>query len=72
MIVSTRYVVEGTPETRRTITFYCLDHLGVEHPFGPVFSSDPNYDPASTANAVGAKVELRLAEAEFNAIVDGN
>lgn len=72
MIVSTRYVVEGTPETRRTITFFCLDHLGVEHPFGPVFSSDPNYDPETTKNLIGAKVELRLAEAEFAAIVDGN
>lgn len=72
MIVSTRYVVEGTPETRRTITFYCLDHLGAEHQFGPVFCADPNYDPSVTAPLIGAKVESRLADAEFAALVEGN
>lgn len=72
MIVSTRYVVEGTPETRRTIMFYCLDHLGNEHPFGPVYSTDPNYDPSVTAPLVGAKVESKLADAEFAALMEGN
>lgn len=71
-IVSTRYVVEGTPEARRTITFYALDHLGVEHPFGPLFTSDPNYDPETTKNLIGAKIESRLADAEFSEIVGGN
>ena len=71
MIASTRVVVERTPETRRTIMFYCRDHLGTEHPFGPVFSTDLNYDPANTAPLIGAKVEVRLADAEFEALVGG-
>ena len=70
-IVSTRYVVEGTPETRRSIMFYALDHLGAEHPFGPVFCSSANYDPETTKNLIGAKIESRLADAEFDAIVGG-
>ena len=69
-IVSTRYVTEGTPETRRVITFYALDHLGVEHPFGPVFSSDANYDPETTKNLIGAKIEARLQEREIHEWLD--
>ena len=69
-IVSTRYEVEGTPETRRSITFYCLDHLGTEYPFGPVFSTDPLYDPEAVKNLIGAKVELRLANQEIQQVLD--
>ena len=63
-IVSTAvHVVNNTPQTRLAY-FYCTDHLGVVHPYGPVITSDPQWDADAYKTTAAEKVAEALAARE--------
>lgn len=70
MIVATEIEsVHGSLGQQRMIFYRCQDHLGVWHPYGPVITTDDNFDAEAFKVTVAAKVSGRLAEVEFDQVV---
>ena len=53
----------------RMIFFRCRDHLNVWHSYGPVITTDANFDAEAFKPTVAVKVAERLAEAEANQVI---
>lgn len=55
--------------TQRMIFYRCQDHLGAWHPYGPVITSDANFDAEAFKATVAVKVAESLASGEFEGLV---
>jgi len=53
----------------RMIFYRCQDHLGAWHSYGPVITSDTNFDADAFKPTVAVKVAAQLAEAEANQVI---
>ena len=72
MIVTTEVEsVHGAPNQQRMIFFRCQDDLGQWHNYGPVITTDPEFDAQAHTSVVGEKVAEALAAAEASALVGG-
>ena len=56
-------------DTHRMIFYRCQDHLGTWHGYGPVITTDVNFDADAFKPTVAAKVAERLAEAEAEQVI---
>lgn len=70
MIVATEVeCIHGSLGQRRMIFYRCQDHLGQWHNYGPMVTTDDNFDVDGFKAVVAEKVANQLAEAEFNRII---
>ena len=61
--------VHGEAKGQRLIFYRCQDHLEVWHSYGPVITTDPDFDVDGHKEAVAVKVAESLAEQEFNEVI---
>lgn len=62
--------VHGQTGQQRMIFYKAQDHLGAWHKYGPVITVDDSFDADSFKTVVAGKIESRLAEEEFNALLE--
>ena len=55
--------------TQRMIFYRCQDSQGTWHPYGPVITSDANFDAEAFKATVALKVAASLAQAEFERVI---
>lgn len=55
---------------RRSIYYACQDDTGVWHQYGPVITTDQNFDAEAHKTVVAAKVGAALAEAEASRLLE--
>jgi hypothetical protein len=60
---------DQTWETPRRVYYKVTDDFGGVTYYGPVFTSDPAFDPEAFKTTVAAKVAENLAEQEFNEVI---
>lgn len=53
----------------RMIFYRCQDHLGAWHSYGPIITSDVNFDAEAHKPIVAAKVAERLAASEAEQVI---
>jgi hypothetical protein len=58
-------------DAQRMIFYRCQDHLGTWHSYGPVITTDANFDAIAYKTVVAVRVAERLAEAEANSTLGG-
>ena len=69
MIVATEIEsIHGAVAKQRMIFYRCQDSQGAWHPYGPVMTSDPNFDAEAFKESVAVKVAESLARAEFEGV----
>jgi hypothetical protein len=56
-------------DTQRMIFYRCQDHLGEWHNYGPVITSDTNFDADAHKAIVAVKVAESLAEQEATRLI---
>lgn len=56
-------------DAQRLIFYRCQDHLGTWHSYGPVITSDVNFDADSHKAVVAMKVSEALAEQESAGLI---
>jgi hypothetical protein len=54
---------------QRMIFYRCQDHLGEWHNYGPVITTDANFDADAHKSVVAAKIASMLAEQEANEVL---
>jgi len=57
-------------DTQRFIFYRCQDHLGAWHNYGPVITSDVNFDADAHKTVVAGKIAAMLAEQEANEVLE--
>lgn len=57
--------IHGGLGQERMIFYRCQDHLGVWHSYGPVRTTDDNFDVNALMPAISEKTARVLAEKEF-------
>ena len=63
--------IHGDPDKQRLVFYRCQDHLGVWHSFGPLVTTDPQFDVDAFKVSVAESVSRSLAESEFEDLIDG-
>jgi hypothetical protein len=56
-------------DAHRMIFYRCQDHVGAWHNYGPVITSDVNFDAEAFKPTAAAKVTARLAENEVSELI---
>jgi hypothetical protein len=56
-------------DVNRMIFYRCQDHLGVWHNYGPIITSDVNFDAEAFKPTAAAKVAAWLAESEAQQVI---
>lgn len=60
---------DQTWETPRRVYYKITDDFGGVTYYGPVFTSDPNFDAEAFKTTVATKVASRLADKEFEQVI---
>jgi len=63
--------IHGGTNDLRSIYYSYEDSQGVLHSYGPVQTTDPNFDIEAHKSMVAAKVAEDLAEMEFRNLAEG-
>jgi hypothetical protein len=61
--------IHGASSGHRMIFYRCQDHLGTWHSYGPVTTTDPNFDVEARGAIVAVKIAEYLAEAETESLL---
>ena len=61
--------IHGAKGQQRMVFYRAQDHLGVWHNYGPMVTSDDDFDEEAFKTAVEGKIEERLAAQEFEALI---
>lgn len=61
--------IHGAKGQQRMIFYKAQDHLGVWHSYGPMVTSDDDFDEDAFKAVVEGKIEERLAAQEFEALI---
>ena len=61
--------IHGAAPSQVIVFYRCLDSAGLWHPYGPVLTSDSNFDPEAFKIKVADSVSARLAEQEAKSLV---
>jgi hypothetical protein len=63
--------IHGASNQQRLIFYRCQDSEGVWHPYGPVITTDADFDAAAHKTVVAVKVAEALAAAEAEELLNG-
>lgn len=63
--------IESVHGSAKRLVFYkAQDHLGVWHQWGPVITSDPDWDEEAYKTIVAQKLEDKLADQEASRLLE--
>lgn len=69
MTISVTEIESIHGDAHRMIFYRCQDHLGAWHSYGPVITTDTNFDADAFKATVAVKVAEALAESEAEQVI---